>query len=400
MKMVPLGYLRKRLHVGFDLRSGEGAALAAGTRETDSRVSALCVLAVSSDRVPPTARLQKLLYDYCFAMDPGPFLEFCDERLDRRDRSRQERVWIALSLRRPEFKYWVDLVRDHYLLLAEVPLRSDGSTVVKFSLREEFDSTESRSLLRAGAPEMDVRFDIADFGWAGSDHIRLHAPVGARLSDALFLPATSSEPVTYTLAGSNEYVAAYRAGGRGLRGTLHVSLWPDIDRSIRWVLFLPTFVLALLVGGAGAEYLTQWFACRSAPDIGLLTALPATDCQARGFLWGLGGAADAAVGLSFLLSIAMLAMVYGTSGQPVHSSLLAPWRRLALGVLGWSWLGSVLLLVDRDLLAAHFYWTSWALLGTAAGLQCLLVWRGYWAMAGLQNYLANGVGAEFSIRRL
>lgn len=196
MTLVPLGLLRKRTLLQFDLADEQGNRLPLATHDQHERL-ATAALGVIAELVlgsrPSPATLTKLqdLVGY-EGDDPDAAVEALGSGW-RRLTGPSAPTEGDLLLQDADFRRWALNFAGGYLLL--VPLRGKGRHVFKFAYTEALGTWESEaarpSFLRTLPHRFAQRplvfaFDIPGIGESRSYHLEVHAPAGLQVSGVAF----------------------------------------------------------------------------------------------------------------------------------------------------------------------------------------------------------------------
>lgn len=278
------------------------------------------------------------------------------------DLDTRERAWARSARSNELFQDIYETLRTCYIPLVMVP-RLSADAILKIRRTEGMPNlfarasqiSQERSRIRA--PYRLVAVDLPDFGWAQSDHFQFLAGPGTFMTDATNIPARGIE-MAYTEQSSPARMAFYAHELDATPSFFVADVWPTPRGALRPTLILVTYVAMMLLFGAVSEFLSQWYSCNAFLTIeGLVQATH--PCQQNGFLWALADNADAALVLSFAGPTLTLAYVLRDSDPSIRLYLLERWRHLAVAALAPGLLGSVALIINRDLLAPWALWAIW-----------------------------------------
>lgn len=400
--LVPLGLLPKAIYQSFDVRGSQGEALPLHSRWTDSAVSSrLLERAVEWDGLPEgsaSLRLKELMFNHCHSMTST---DFWGAVKALEGQTQLEEEWIAAAENSDFFLWLLDALGPNFLALTETRL-SASDAIIKIrrveevpdrpNLRQEYEN-------QVKGPLGLVAFDVPDYGWPTSDHLRVDAPEGTFLTDSLIWSegygfAYQSE----IMRGRSSFYSHTLDGNAGTSPVTYVSnLWPSPRGAMRPMMLLTVYVSVILFAGAALEFATQWRACGAPP---LPTGFPFQEnpsaaCLTKGFLWGLASSADAVFSIVFLAPSLLIAYVLRDRDTEIRRDLLESWQHSSLGVLAPAWLASSVVLSSRELTAQWFIGAVWLVCGLVALILTLRVGK-YWRDVSAAYRISQGAQGPFN----
>lgn len=459
--LLPLGIFRKSLFFGFDVSDASGAPVPLVSSDLDSEIAAAMCIACVTSKFAPSVRIKAALFETARRNSHETFWEVLSSRTgDLENLTDDELGWLEDALAVRDFARLSTLLSAYYLPFARIRVDS-AETLLKVQWieampaldrgddrdRTEFASGRSDAYvdaidgLRITRRQLDKSyliafFEIPDFGWARSEHVRIAAPAETFISDQkLTLESSSPEGFPELVVPPHEHsessgrstfyvshrdlVPKPREGVRSSRGS---KSWRRAGKgrdktdgflagrpalisffvrpSVRHVL-LPSMVLvwstfALLATFAMAEFGSQWFSCNGLSP--MLSLSIVDSCIEKGYLWQAAGSADAIVTILLLASTLTVAYIVRPAEEDVvRTRLLRPWRARALLCLVPSGIAALVFLSPRGLSDPWFYWASWCALSVSSLLLALNV-TSFWASVRRAESL-SGKSDGSTIRR-
>lgn len=200
---IPLTTLKKSLLIDLDVRDENGAAIAVATSDQDSRAAQACMLASlkTNLRGSMPRHLQCKLYDIAKAMPTDrdeailnstqpPSAVDAWQLKESIYNSDDKDLWQQ-CLSDPDFKEYVARYTTQFSLLVWIPLQ--GPTyLVKFRVLEvsELSAGEANIATQIGTEEWLYAISAPNVGKAGREHLRMIAPEGTFIVDAILARST------------------------------------------------------------------------------------------------------------------------------------------------------------------------------------------------------------------
>ncbi|MCX2929264.1 hypothetical protein ORI20_03185 [Mycobacterium sp. CVI_P3] len=195
---IPITTFKKSLLIDLDVRDANGAAIAVATSDQDSCAAQACMLAALDPELRRNMpkHLQYKLYDIAKGMPTGrdeailnsthpPSAVDAWQLRDAIYTPADKDLWQN-CLRDPEFKEYVARFTTQFSLLVWIPI--EGPTcLIKFRILEvsELVPGDAHLTNRIGAADWLYAISAPNVGKAGREHLRVVAPEGTFIVDAL-----------------------------------------------------------------------------------------------------------------------------------------------------------------------------------------------------------------------
>lgn len=363
---LPVGLFRKDLLLDFSLRDAQGGSLPILSRQLESE--AALTFALSTVKEPlgdEAARLALKKAVSSLKRSKNRTAADVLETIGAVSKSKETKAWTKAASKETSFTETVKALLDHHICIVIVPVHS-SNFILKIHRQEQVPRRERDRRLSYPKP-LPLQVDIADYGWAISDHLRVFAPTGTDVTDtALYALRGGTLPVW--IAKSPGKTAAYvfhhdgetKPGHVRLEGLLRPTRWPR-----EWAPFL---MLSLMIIALASGSIWEMLVLRLGCGYGLFETVSQNNLEVcHGPLWDTTNI-EPIVTLTSLVATVSIALVFRQDEHPVRSELLAKWRRDVFLGLSFAWVAGAVLIAPRAIATELLLWLSWLILAVAMGL--------------------------------
>gem|GEM_PF-6507201 len=375
-RSLPVGLFHKDLLLDFTVTNDSGNSLAVASRLVETRVAlAFALSALGKVECEPDPFMLRELQGFISSQrnsEEDSANGLLKELADDERATTNGKVWVARAGASPRFMATVDILRDHHIVIADVPIESN-SAVIKIDRHELVPSPSfaNQESLRFAA----TRVEIPDFGWAVSDHVRLFAPSGTRDTDVLAIPVEEGRTLSYQSSSAPGRTSIYRFNSSGETHPMHVRIVGLLRPSAvyrEWAALAIMGLMAIaLVGGGFWEMLSLALACNTTPWANFPSLWMGSSFGCHGPLWDKDNT-EPIVTLTSLIATFFVGFAFRQDEHSVRAFLLERWRRIVFMALSLPWLAGCILLAPRSQISEWVLWGAWLVLGLA--MATILIW--------------------------